>query len=153
MLDNPNIKLVRISVLSYKTAYKKIIFYFYKKLLSMPRPGTVLHGALFLAISMNYEKIYLAGADSDWHKNIEVNNLSNKLERFDPHFYSSDNRILYDNNASINLGSYLYNLSTVFNSYYLISLYSNYMNIEIINITRNSSIDCFTRSNAIILNK
>lgn len=72
--------------------FKKIEKFFYEKGLAIPSGINVLIASICCAISMRYSNIYLLGADSDWHKQIRIDNSSNRLFCIDTHYYEQNPR-------------------------------------------------------------
>ena len=107
--------------------------------------------ALYLAITIGFQKIYLLGVDHSWHKNIVVGS-DNMIYTYDFHFYDDENLkltpiFIEENNRMryLKLHEQLGYIKKVFEVYHYIQDYAEYKNVEIFNCTSNSFIDAFKR--------
>jgi hypothetical protein len=117
-------------------------YFCYRERLGMPRPRNVLVACLMVALQLPYEKIYLAGADHSWLKEIWVddNNIVNEDRA---HFYDkkSTQRVV----SPQKLHEILNSMAIAFRSYHEVEAYSSKIGKKIINITPGSFIDAFRR--------
>jgi hypothetical protein len=113
----------------------------------MFRTQNVLIAALLLAIYSDYKHIYLMGAESDWMKNIWVDE-QNRLRLKDTHFYDTEDRIL-----SVKMHEQCIALYYAFKSYMNIAEYSKRCGIKIYNANPLSFIDAFEKKEQMIQNK
>ncbi len=119
-----------------------------KKGLGVPRPHNVLIPAISLALRLSFTKIYLAGADHSWLKEISVdddnNVLVNQKHCYDEHT-SKAQSVKQENLSSAKLYIILYHLHIAFKQYFILRNYAGKVNKKIYNITPNSFIDAFER--------
>ena len=121
--------------------------FIYSHRMGMPRPRNVLIPSLMQAISMRYNKVYLAGADHSWLKTLSVDH-DNRVVSIQPHFYKEakkeEDRIKKDY-MNIPLHQVLESMYIAFRTYHTIRRYADHRGTEIINITPDSFIDAFPR--------
>ncbi len=115
---------------------------FYRKGLGMPRPRNVLVACLMVALQLPYDRIYLAGADHSWMKEIWVDE-NNVVNEDRAHFYDEDGtrRVV----SPHKLHELLDSMAIAFRSYHEVEDYSKAIGKKIINITSGSYIDAFER--------
>ena len=82
---NPNVEILTFNAVELYT-FKHLARIMYSHNLAVPSGINVLIVALSCMIALGYEYIYLLGANSDWHKNLEVDS-QNKVFMRDTHFY------------------------------------------------------------------
>lgn len=113
----------------------------------MPRAQNVLCAALMLCIYSGYKKIYLAGAENDWIKNLWVDE-KNRLRLDDHHFYGKTDQ---SNAIVLNTKMYEQFLSWyyAFKSYAEIAAFARHKEIKVINTNLNSFIDVFEKQELI----
>lgn len=128
--------------------WQKIIFWFWKKGLGMPRPHNILIPAIFNAINLGYKEIYLWGADHNQFKEITVdeNNTALLNQR---HFYDFDSS-RPDHMRKMGQGKrkvheILYKFMITFKSYHEIRKYADSRHVRVLNMTPDSLIDAFER--------
>ena len=141
LYKNSNIKIVFYNKTTFN-GFNKIAYFIYNRQWGMVRPQTVLNPALMLLIHSEYKTIYLAGADTDWMKDIWVDE-QNRLRIHDRHFYSEnqqDDRILSSTMKEQNASFY-----QTFKSYEEISNYASSKKIKIYNMSKYSFIDAFEK--------
>ncbi len=114
----------------------------YRKGAGMPRPRNVLVACLMVALQLPYQRIYLAGADHSWMKEIWVDD-NNVVNEDRAHFYDEDStrRVV----SPHRLHELLDSMAVAFRSYHEVEDYSKAIGKKIINITRGSYIDAFER--------
>jgi hypothetical protein len=126
--------------------------------LGMPRPHNVLIPSLILSIKMRFKKIYIAGADHSWLKEINVTQ-ANEVLLSQKHFYDNQSkRQSKDKDMSFpkpmyqggstkarKLHEILEKFYYTFRSYWKIKAYAKSKEVEIYNITPISYIDAFSR--------
>ena len=138
------------SILGFKTFRE----FCYKNNFGTPPPGNILIPALINMINLGYKYIYIAGTDHTMFKNISVGE-DNVLYKESDHFYGkSKKRKLYSHsylNGMVNdqvglkMSEWLLNAVNVFLSHEIIYEYSKSLNADIINLTKNSLIDSYTK--------
>ena len=126
----------------------------YKNNLGTPPPGNILIPALINMINLSYKKIYIAGTDHTMFKNIIVGE-DNILYKEGDHFYGKGKkRKLYsysylngmvNDQVSLRMSEFLLNAGNVFLSHEIIYEFSKSLNADIINLTKNSLIDSYSK--------
>jgi hypothetical protein len=114
-----------------------------KRQWGMFRAQNVLIAALLLAIHSEYKHIYLMGAESDWMRNIWVDE-QNHLRLNDTHFYGANDRVI-----PVKMHELCMSLYYTFKAYTDIAAYSNHCGITVYNATPLSFIDAFEKANKI----
>lgn len=140
VLLNKNIKLNYYNKTKFE-GYKKLNYWIYNNQLGMPRAQNVIVAALMLAIYSKYENIYLAGADSDWIKNLWVDEKNN-LYLNDVHYYKDEN---VKNIIPVKLHEQFARYYYMFKSYMNVEEYAVNSKVKIYNIFPNSFIDAFEK--------
>jgi len=112
--------------------------------LTKPRPyvSMTLYKALSLACFMGYSKIYICGFDNDYFKKYQCNE-NNEIFYEDKHFYTDEigeNTIRkVDKNVHKSMASLLLHISTLFSGL------EKFKNYPIINLDKESLVDCFNK--------
>lgn len=114
----------------------------YKHGLGMPRPRNVLIPAIMTALRMDFDTIYVAGADHSWMREYWVNDENRVVEDLN-HFYDKKGSVRYV--SPFPLHDLLWSMATAFRSYHQIRNYAQSQGKRIINITEGSYIDAFER--------
>jgi hypothetical protein len=123
---------------------------FYKLNLGMPTPQTVMIAAIFLALNINFKKIYLIGVDHSWHEYLVVDQ-NNCLHVKDYHFYDKDKTtitpLLKDKEVrtTVKIHEQFYALYIAFRSHILIEKYSKSIGAKIYNSSKKTYIDAYDR--------
>lgn len=132
--------------------------FYFKKWLGMPRPHNVLVATLFIALNMRFSKIYIAGADHSWMKEIVVGD-NNRVFLSQKHFYDSqlnpdahyqnkpDAKPMYigTTKKERRLHEILHKFYYSFRSYWELKEYARHLGTQVYNITEGSYIDAFDR--------
>jgi hypothetical protein len=119
-----------------------------RKNLGLPRPHNVLIPCIKLAVDLNYQEVFVVGADHSWLKDIYVGN-DNRVYLSQKHFY--DNKpapeVMYDgtSNRVRTLADMLMKFVYSFRSYFVLRSYAASRNISVYNATPESFIDAFER--------
>jgi len=130
----------------------------FKNNLGMPRPHNVLIPSLVISINMQYKKIFLAGADHSWLKEINVTEDNVTLLR-QKHFYEKqasfvksvysngkEQPMYYGGSKNVRpLHDVLEKFYFTFRSYWEIKKYAAKQNVSIFNLTKDSYIDAFDK--------
>lgn len=144
---NPHLKIYFFNVTPIE-GFRFFKHFCYRNQLGMPRPHNVLIPSLINAINMGFKKIYLAGADHNWMKEIFVAD-DNTVYLTQKHFYDLQTArpevMKKTGKDKRKLHEILHKFMLAFQGYFDINDYSNRQNAQIINITRNSFIDAFKR--------
>jgi len=122
--------------------------FFYSLRLGMPPPQNVLIACLMLSIWMGFKKVYILGADHDWHRHIALN--AGRVVLLDSHFYESAKvRIWYNpiTGVELKLHELFFSFAKTFKSYHMIQRFAKSKGVKIINLTEHSYIDAFVRTN------
>jgi len=114
----------------------------YKSGMGMPRPRNVLIPSIMTGLAMDYNVIYVAGADHSWLKEIWVNDDNIVMEDLN-HFYDKKGAEQYV--STKHLHDLLLSMHIAFKSYHDIKRYASRLNKKIYNITKGSFIDAFER--------
>jgi hypothetical protein len=112
-----------------------------KRQWGMFRAQNVIVAALLLAIYFDYKQIYLMGADSDWMKNLWVDE-QNCLRLRDTHFYEGK---IQDRIIPVSMSHQCAALYYLFRSYKEINRYASSKKIKIYNTYKYSFIDVFDK--------
>lgn len=138
---NKCIKIHYISIAPIE-GYKWFCHLAYRNGWGMPRPRNVLIPSIMIALRMDFKRIYLAGADHSWIKEIWVDEDNRVIEDLQ-HFYDKKGSV----RSTIHhpLHELLFSMYVAFKSYHIIREYSQSIHKEIFNITEGSFIDAFDR--------
>lgn len=140
-----------VNYVTTKGGFRAINHRLYNWNLAMPQSQTVLVYALFLGVRIGYERVFLFGAENDWHTNVRVNK-QNQLIISDLHLYKEKKedteRIVkdpLDPSKSIRMAVLLESCMKVFKGYDVINNYARTKQVTIYNCSTNSLIDSFER--------
>lgn len=148
-LKNNSIKVVPLNSQDY-TGYPSLRNMFYKHGLACPPLQTVAIMAIYVAINSGYSHIDLYGVDHTFFDSLCVDD-NNHLCNRDKHFYDKGEAVLKPivktyNGEIFRISDYVICIGKMFKSHDLLSDYSNYMNVEILNCTSGSMIDSYKRA-------
>jgi len=138
---NPNISIIFYNKTKYEGYGQNFI---YKKQWGMPRAQNILNAALTLAIYSNYQRIYLAGADNDWIKNVWVDK-ENKVRINDTHFYDYKEMTQYAREFGMSIDETMLCFYFAFSTYYKINEFAQKNGVKISNTNPLSYIDVFPK--------
>lgn len=128
---------------------RKIAFMLFSAGQAMPNPESVSIPIIMIAINLGYSKIFLYGYDQDWIHNVVVDE-SNRVCFQDTHFYNEKGVLLpwiKDGNTTFRMYEILRSQTSLFESYWFIREYMNYLgNVSIINMSPISLIDAFEKN-------
>ncbi len=94
---------------------------------------------------MTFKNINLWGADHSWLQNLKVLQ-DNSVILSDKHISQSDNnniKLTNEDGTDKKLHTFLFQISSMFREYHIISRFADIMDIKIINRTNDSFIDAF----------
>jgi hypothetical protein len=134
------------------SGYEFVIHWLFKYNFGMPPAQNVLVAAIFVAINIGYNNVYLFGADHSWHEDIVVNK-DNIVCYKNKHFYDKYEAELIpwqkgDNSgATWKMHEILMALAKMFQGYQSLEQYSKSKNIHIYNASTITNIDAFDRYN------
>lgn len=141
------ISVVSLPAFEYK-GWSCVEYYLFKHRLSRVPCGNVLVGALVFLLQRRYSSIQIYGADHSWFSSMAVNEQS-QLCLIDPHFYDDKEQEMKPwlgiDGKVLKISELITAWSLVFSSYDKLREYSDAMNIQIINKTKNSFIDSFKK--------
>ena len=120
--------------------------YFLSKQLCSPGVQTVLIAAVYYGICKGYKEIVLLGAETNWVKELEVDE-ENQAYFNDSHYYGEKNtRLLIDAwGRPISIAEALESDARVFRQYMFLDAYAKRKKTLIYNATSNSLVDAFSR--------
>ena len=120
----------------------------YRKQWGMPRPHNVLIPSLIMSINMQFDKIYITGADHNWMKELFVAD-DNTVYLTQKHFYDLQTAkpgvMKKIGKGKRKMHEILIKFVHSFAGYFDINDYAKKRGVKIINITPNSFIDAFER--------
>jgi hypothetical protein len=121
---------------------------YYRYRLGQCRPHNIIIPSLFIALGLNFRKIYLIGVEHGWLPNIVVNEKNEVLIRQD-HFYDK-REAAYKPMKKLGKGTrhlheVLEKFYLTFRGYFEIEKYARLNNTRIYNLTINSYIDAFEK--------
>ncbi len=135
--------------INFRISYLRHLMY--KLNLGMPTPMTVAVTAIFIALNLNFKKIYLMGMDHSFHEDIVVND-KNILCTKDVHFYSDKPNALnpvlvkdINTGETLKIHEYFLCLHTMFRSHLFLENYANSIGAKILNMSPKSYIDAYER--------
>jgi len=141
LCKNSFIKIVFYNKTTFN-GFRNISHFIFNRQWGMPQPRNVLISALMLLIHSKYKTIYLAGADTNWMKDIWVDEC-NKVRIHDSHFYQENNE--NDRFFPFSMPELSMVFFHIFNSYSVIEEYSKHNKIKIYNLYSRSFIDAFEK--------
>lgn len=135
-INNPWVKICEFNLISLHTFSKleKIIF---SNNMGVPSHNNVLISAICCCLSMKYQNVYLVGADSNWHIQINVDK-NNRVFFNEKHFYRKCDKKNYSHHS----------VSIHFRTIYdVLSAYDRLSSLgfHIYNLSSHSMIDAFPR--------
>jgi len=150
-LTNKNVHIIKVNNILY-SGYNLFRNFFITKNLAMPRlEGSVALLAIFVCINSGYSNIRLYGVDHNFFDSLCVNE-NNQLCNKATYFYDKETVKLspiYKSNGEIwKISEYIMEKGWLFTSHDLLASYAEYMNVNIINCTKNSLIDSYKRFSA-----
>jgi len=127
----------------------KLKYFIYKLGLACPRVQNVIIASIYCMINTGYKNIQLYGVEHSWTLQIQVNK-ENQVCLKDIHFYDKEKVTmtpwLKNNNEPFKMHEILRTLSYMFIGYHDLQNYAKYLgNVNIINKTKDSFIDAFTK--------
>jgi len=156
MRVNPYIKLLFFNNTPIE-GFQWLNHLLYNLSLGTPRPHNVLIPSLFIAIKCGFKKIYLAGTDHNWLKDVHVTKdnqvLLSQKHFYDAQFRDKDNknsphpRPMYHGASTEErkLHEVLIKFYYAFKGYWDIKEYASEKKADIVNLTMNSYIDAFKK--------
>lgn len=138
--------------------FKALTHFFFSRGMGMPRPHNVLIPSIYLALRLRFSKVFLAGTDHSWLKEIVVTG-ENEVLLSQKHFYDkqTENEKIEKNKPSLQpmykgvstdkrrLHEVLEKFYISFKSYWTLRRYADSKGIEVVNMTKESYIDAFNK--------
>ena len=93
LCTNPKVHIVTFSAVELYS-FKNLARAMYRANLAIPSGINVLIASLCCMIAVGYERIYLLGADSDWHKSLSTDS-QNRVFVQNEHFYEDAQSVSY----------------------------------------------------------
>ena len=146
---NKHLKVKFINTNVIDIPNEQVKFELYKQNAGCPIVQSVLVAAIYTAINAMFEKIFVFGADHNWHKNLEVGK-DNILYWKDEHFNDLE-KIKYTpmyqpgTTIPVRISEEFKSYYTVFKVYEELEEYSKYVGVKIFNSSAVSFIDAFER--------
>ncbi len=139
-LNNEHIKVLKWNTSTFE-GFTGLCHWAFKQGIGMPRCQNILNFATTAAVNMQYEKVYLYGADHSWTRDLMVN---------DKNVVCYGDRHVYDTNLNYielpgKLSELLTYFSKAFEAHQVINKYAKKRAVEIINCTKHSFIDAYQR--------
>jgi len=125
--------------------------FLYKRSLGMPLAQNVLVASVFLALNLEYEEVYIVGADHSWHEEIEVGK-DNVLYVRQKHFYDSEEVVELKpffhagDKGVFNIYQVFDGWAKLFYSYMLLRKYADELGVKIYNASSKTYVDAFERA-------
>lgn len=145
---NKNIEVIYLNLTPVE-GFERFMFHSFNKAKGMPRPHNVMVPAIFTALNLGVQKIFIVGSDHSWLQELHVDE-NNRTLFFNEHFYDKEKQkkqFDYGGQYYMKLHEILGTMSFAFASYHILKRYADYKNVEIINCTPVSYIDAFKRCN------
>lgn len=155
--DHPFIRIFHMTTTPIE-GFKGFEHWAFRKMLGMPRPHNVLIPSIYLAISLDYKEIEIAGADHSWLQEIYVDS-DNEVLLSQKHFYDKQaSKQKHYRDATIaqpmyhggskdsrKLHEVLEKFYYTFRAYWTLRSFAESKGKVLTNITPNSYIDAFQR--------
>lgn len=147
---NNHINIIEFHHIPYE-GFETLRKFFYKKGLGNGEFMTVALNAIYIALLLNYKKLYVYGIDHTFFDNIAVNE-NNILCYRDTHFYGTEEKLKpmirhfpgY-NNSNYTLPQFLQEKLMIFEGHYIMEQFARRINAEIINCTSTSLVQAYKR--------
>jgi hypothetical protein len=126
--------------------------WFYKRGLGVPSLQNVLTAGIYLGIQMQFERLFILGADHNWFLNLHVAE-DNTLHLKDEHFYDGQTEvklrpvITYQGQKAVSstVSQVFLAFHKAFRTYDLLAAYAKRRGCKVYNISEPSFIDAFER--------
>lgn len=147
-LKNVNLKIIKMNIIEYR-GFEKWRNYFYRRNLAMPNPYNVSIMAIYVALNIGYSEVRLYGVDHSFFDLLCVNE-NNQLCSREAHFYDHGEAYLKpiirnDNGEQWKVSDFLASSSLMFKCHELLANYATYLNVKVVNYTKESMIDSYER--------
>lgn len=145
-------KNIRVYFFNYTivNGFEHLNRYFFKKGWGMIQSQNILVCAIFQAMQLGFQKIYITGADHTWHENMRVSDVDNSLLLNDTHFYGAKDinlstRFAPKPRVESQLAVQFLSLYKVFLGHQKNAQIAKEAGVKIINISEHSNIDVYER--------
>ena len=125
--------------------------YLFKRGIASADYGTVIHHCILISINLGYNEINLYGVDHTFFDGLTVND-NNQVCRKVSHFYNTETnevKPIYHHYTKqffpYTMSFFLYDHMRIFQGHEILNDYAKYRNVKIINRTKDSMIDAYTR--------
>jgi hypothetical protein len=153
LMKKKNLKIQFVNYVTTKGGFQVINHWLYNRNLAMPQSQNILVYTLFLGVKTGSKRIFLFGAENNWHATVQVNK-QNDLVLTDLHLYDKKKeqkeRIIKDTtdpSKRITMAVLLESCVKVFRGYGVVNSYARTKQTQIYNCSKNSLIDSFERLN------
>ena len=147
-IENEFINIIYFDNKKPTTKNKELLFENYKNNKEIVHCQTVTVTALYLSLTMGSKINYVLGVDLSLHENLKV--IDNVLHTKHVHFYDNHEEIKYvpfwkdsRHTKTFTMGEILEAYSKMFNGFYEMNEYADYLNAEVYNMSNNSYLDAF----------
>ncbi|WP_304370717.1 hypothetical protein [uncultured Helicobacter sp.] len=138
VLNNPKLHIYTFNAVELYT-FSMLQRWLYRHNFAIPSGINVLLAGLCCAVTMGYKEIYLLGADSTWHKQLEVDE-NNRVYSLETHYYHNQKEKIY---TPYPLSFHMQCIAEAFKAYDTLGVAFPY----IYNLSSVSMIDAFKRKN------
>lgn len=126
----------------------RLLFSLWQRGWLIPPPENVLIGALYLASRLGYGKIVIVGADFSFFRELQVDQLNNRVCLEVRHFYGTELRPMHKDKADGEYSTMAHEMAKwarAFRLFEILSEYLHYRGVEVVNASHESFIDAFPR--------
>lgn len=147
-LTNKNINIIKVNTTQYKGRNKLIKHFLFKNGLSTPNISTVANLAIYVALNKGPKEIDVYGIDHTFFDGLCVND-ENQVCTIEKHFYNNSTNLKpirrNDNDKVFKMSEYVTMIGDMFKSHDALSGYAKYLDIKLINKTKESLVDSYSR--------
>ncbi len=151
LMKKEHFKVQFVNYVTTKGGFQNINHWLYNWNLAAPQSQNILVYALFFGVKIGVKRLFLFGAENNWHNNVTVNK-NNELMLYDVHVYEKKQeqtvRMIkdpVDPSKSITMAVLLEACAKVFKGYTVVNRYAETKHTRIYNCSKNSLIDSFER--------
>ena len=147
---NKNINICYFKNLPIIGGYKSVNNILFQFFGANPLFQNVLITAIFQCIKIGFSKIYVWGADHNWHEDYLLGK-DNVLYTLDKHFYSKTHKKIIhcsEDGIPTRVHEEFATLSRAFKIYHSLEFFAKKLNCKIINLSSTTWIDAFDRDNS-----
>lgn len=151
LMKKKNFKFQFVNYVTTKGGFQNINHWLYNWNLAAPQSQNILVYALFFGVKIGVKRLFLFGAENNWHNNVTVNK-NNELMLHEVHVYEKKQEQIVrmikdpvDPSKSITMAVLLEACAKVFKGYTVVNRYAETKHTRIYNCSKNSLIDSFER--------